>query len=116
MEKFDLARVILFAKDVPATAEFYHRLFCLQYIGDPQDPDFIELDARGCRIAFHRGTPPTGHGRKTKVAFRAKDVANVREEFKKQGVKVGKLHEGTGFIFFDGHDPAGNIFQVSSRP
>jgi predicted enzyme related to lactoylglutathione lyase len=116
MVKFEIARVIIFAKDVPMTAEFYHRIFGLPYVGAPQDRDFIELDAGGCSIAIHRGTPATSPGRKTKVSFRAKNVSNVRDKIKKQGVNVGKLQEGPGFTFFDGRDPEGNQFQVSSRP
>ena len=48
--------------------------------------------------------------------FRAEDVAAVRTDLERLGVPVGKLCDGPDFSFFDGREPAGTVFQVSSRP
>ena len=111
-----LARVILFAPDVALTAAFYSRSFGLPILGDSQDRDFIELDAGGCRLAIHRGTPPAKSGRSPKIVFRVARVAEERARLIKAGTKVSLLKESAEFAFCDAHDPAGNIFQISSRP
>ncbi|MBW4540233.1 MAG: VOC family protein [Myxacorys chilensis ATA2-1-KO14] len=111
-----LARVILFAEDVVSTAAFYNRVFHLPIIGDPNDRDFIQLDAGSCTIAIHRGSASSGPGRAPKLVFRVEDVEGERNRLIANGVKLGKIMESPEFAFCDGRDPAGNTFQISSRP
>jgi hypothetical protein len=49
----DISRVILFTPDVGRLAGFYRTCFGLKEIGE-SDADWIELDAGGCGIAFHK--------------------------------------------------------------
>jgi catechol 2,3-dioxygenase-like lactoylglutathione lyase family enzyme len=112
---FSLARIILFAPDVRSTAAFYNRLFGFPFVGDPNDREFIELDAGGCRLAVHRGAPADAP-RAPKAVFRTTDIAAERTRLEKEGLKLTALLDGPGFQFFDVRDPAGNLFQISSRP
>jgi len=114
--KFALARIILFAPDVPKTVAFYQALFGLPVIGDADDADFVELDAGGCRLAVHRGAAAAGAGRTPKIVFRAQNIEDERERLIAKGVRVGGIMRADAFAFFDARDPAGNVFQISSRP
>ena len=110
-----LARVILFAPDVPAAAAFYHKVLGLPIVGDPQDREFIELDAGGCRVAFHRGAAQSVAGRSSKLVFRVEDVEAAKTSLNALGAGLGSIMRGPEFSFCDGRDPAGNVFQISSR-
>jgi predicted enzyme related to lactoylglutathione lyase len=111
-----LARIILFAPDVPATAAFYHQAFDIPIMGDPTDRDFIQLDTGACRIAVHKGVAASGPGQAPKLVFRVSDVVGERRRLTAQGISLGRIIAAPGFSFCDGRDPAGNSFQISSRP
>ena len=111
--RLDLRRVMFFTNDVVGLARFYAETFDLAYVGDPADEGWIELDAGGARLAFHRGTPRRIG---CKIVFYSSEIPEAHHELGDRGIKVGKIQSFGDISFFDFTDPAGNSVQVSSRP
>jgi hypothetical protein len=111
-----LSRVSVFARDVRALARFTADAFGLEAVGAPT-AGWAELEAGGCRIAFHSGGAA---GRKPvkapKLVFGSADVSAARDALVRRGVRMGKMRSFDGIELCDGRDPEGNLFQVSSRP
>src|SRR5205085_1047707 len=110
--KLPLARVIIFAKNPRALAEFYAKAFGLKVVGE--QGSFIDLASGGVRIAFHKAAKPSPGNHK--LAFYAKDIAAAVVHLVASGATMGKARGRAGELWFcDGKDPEGNIFQVSNR-
>lgn len=113
-------RVIIFVADVEKCAGFYRDIFELDPIDStfPAD-EFSELDAGGCRLAFHKahgvegstGSPNNPH----KIVFYAADVAAVREQLVQRGAEMDELQTPGELVLCDGSDPEGHRFQISNR-
>ena len=112
----ELARVIIFTNDVVGLVDFYVTHFGLTVFGEI-DPEWTELNAGGCRIAFHKA----GKGRfvkgdnGVKLVFHSNDVAGEKARLEGLGVKMSKIMEFGEIQMCDGSDPNGHRFQVSSR-
>lgn len=111
-----LKRIILFVRSVPKAAAFYRAAFGLKVLGAPGDPDWVELDGGGCRLALHRGAAGGKAGRGPKIVFGAGDVRRAREAVLRSGARLGPVRSFNGIDLCDGRDPDGNAFQISSRP
>jgi catechol 2,3-dioxygenase-like lactoylglutathione lyase family enzyme len=112
-----LARVTMFMRDREKQVVFYRDVLGLPVKGDDSDPNVIEFDAGAGSIILVKGGKVGDLEYGPRVVFYAEDVAGLREELELLGVKVGKLKEfGDNYRAFDGVDPEGNPFQVSSRP
>lgn len=111
----DLSRVIIFTPDVRRLADFYHRMFALEFIGE-RSPEWTELDAGGCSIAFHRiGEESDVRESWIKIVFGSMDVETDKLRLERLGVKMSDLVRFDGIDLCDGEDPDGNRFQISSR-
>jgi catechol 2,3-dioxygenase-like lactoylglutathione lyase family enzyme len=110
--KFQVRRIILFAKNMKTMTRFYEEQLGLTVIH--RSDDFVDLDGGACRIALHRtGTPKPG---RTKICFYVEDVSAARAELVKRGIKMGKdPGSGAGLKLCDAKDPEGNIIQLSNR-
>jgi catechol 2,3-dioxygenase-like lactoylglutathione lyase family enzyme len=116
METYPLSSVILFVRDIPATARFYQAHF--GYLpGSTDEPGWLELRSPdgGANIALHQAAKSQKRGSEIKLAFRVKDVAAFRTRALRQGLKFGVIHEVRGFQFSNAKDPAGNAICISSR-
>lgn len=120
-----LNRVIIFVGDVRACASFYRDTFGFGSIGEWSD-EWAEIDANGCRLAFHQAYSPDGKiGRLTgstshphKVVFKVPDVEQAREALVGKGVRmdeVKRFPESGGLVLCDGSDPEGHRFQLCNR-
>ena len=110
-------RIMLFVADVPTVAEFYRDMLGLSPI-DGITPEWVELDAGSCRIALHKASQPISSDRgysPAKIVFGVEDVSATKVLLENRGVKMGKMHSFSGIDICDGHDPEGNMFQISSR-
>jgi catechol 2,3-dioxygenase-like lactoylglutathione lyase family enzyme len=108
-----LARIIIFSADVARLAHFYRDLLGLPVVR--AEAGWVELDAGGCTIALHAGTPKIGNW-PPKLSFRAPDVAAVRAALVRKGVTgLGPVKSTGAFDLCDGRDPDGNPIQLSSR-
>ena len=117
-------RVIVFVGDVEKCTEFYRTLFDLVPIESTHSPkEWIELDAGGCRLAFHKAyTPdgpvngPTGSpANPHKIVFYAEDVPAMREELVRRGAEMDDVKTFSDLALCDGSDPEGHRFQISNR-
>lgn len=119
--ELSLYRVILFARDVEACAAFYSDAFGFRRIeSTPSGKGWIELDAGGCRLAFHtRGSrslsKPAPGGGPHKLVFYTADVPAMRKTLLAKGIAMGPLHADATLAFADGSDPEGHRFQISNR-
>ena len=104
MSTLGMSRVILFAKDMQAMADFYGRIVGLPRVETPDDSEEWQVfDAGGCQLALHRvpepwsqrividDPPAAREGGVAKVVFFADDVAAARES------STRPSSSGTGF-------------------
>jgi hypothetical protein len=119
-----LSRVIVFVGSVQTCAKFFADAFELEYIESEIPGDWQELDAGGCRLAFHqafnadgsRHTSPTGSEMNPhKIVFYAEDVRAMRETLIGRGAAMGEVVEFGDIVMCDGADPEGHPFQICSR-
>jgi len=108
----EISRVILFVRDVKKVAMFYKNVFDLRLISDINS-DWIELNAGGCNIAFHKTKEISKN--KTKIVFVTSDVLATKNLIEEKGIKLGKINSINGINLCNGKDPEGNIFQISDR-
>ena len=115
--KLEIRRIILFVRDVPTVGAFYRDVLDLGEVVNPDDPkDWLEFSAGTCTIALHHGgVESRGRKRLPKIVFYSQDVESTRAALIKKGVKMGAMQTTANFQFYNGRDPEGNHFQVSSR-
>jgi predicted enzyme related to lactoylglutathione lyase len=120
-----LSRIIIYAGDAVRCARFFEEHFGLTPVGE-FSPEWAELDAGACRLAFHQaygesgpitsatGSPSNPH----KIVFTVPDVAEARQRLVDGGVAMGEIHhfEDQGnLIICQGTDPEGHVFQLCNR-
>ncbi|MEI9904352.1 MAG: hypothetical protein WDN06_10535 [Asticcacaulis sp.] len=108
----DLARIIFFTDRTERLMAFYREHFALEVVTD--EPEWTELRAGGCIIAFHAGGKGKPNNHTPKIAFKCADVPAMLTALIDKGIiPMGKLWTGD-FVFSDGVDLDGNAFQISS--
>ena len=125
----EIARIILFVKDMAAMLAFYEETLGLKRSASPNDDDnFITLDAGSVQLALHRippryardieisDPPKPRSGIPVKFAFRVEDVDASRAQLVARGARMRKIQSAGEIRFCDGIDPEGNLFQISNRP
>ena len=117
-------RVIIFVGDVEKCAEFYRDTFGLPTVESTHAPDeWLELDAGGCRLAFHKAhgsagpiDGPTGGPRDPhKIVFQADDVPATRAVLVARGAAMDAVQNFGDLMLCDGADPEGHRFQIANR-
>ena len=116
-------RVIVFVGDVEKCAEFYRNLFDLHPVESTHPTDvWCELDAGGCRLAFHKAYGPDGPvngptggpDNPHRLVFHAEDVPAMREELVRRGAQMDDVEVFDDLTLCDGSDPEGHRFQISN--
>jgi catechol 2,3-dioxygenase-like lactoylglutathione lyase family enzyme len=110
-----LSRISLHVHDLPAEVAFYRDVLGLHAVEDPSDPHRVDLDGAGCILELHDGGFTRDWEDAPRLVFHADDVAAVREQLIEQGAKLGKLKSYGNLQSVDGHDPEGNLFQITNR-
>ncbi len=112
-----LNRLVLYVKDLEATAQFYQSHFGFRPVQYPGDR-IIELvpEGSGATIMLH----PAAKGQKTgqstvKLVFDVEDVASFHASCAEKGVNFGPIHNAYGYVFANCKDPSGNSISISSR-
>jgi catechol 2,3-dioxygenase-like lactoylglutathione lyase family enzyme len=118
-------RVIIRASDTRKCAAFFRDHFGYTPLGEWTE-QWAELDAGGCKLAFHQGiydpnpvgksggSPADPH----KIVIVVRDVQEACDRLKARGVKMGAIKsfpERDGLVLCQGADPEGHIFQLSNR-
>ena len=115
-----MKRVIVFVADVEKCEDFYRAMFDLSPIeSDLAADEWAELDAGGCRLAFHKAhgvDGPTGRSADPhKIVFYAEDVGAVQQELVRRGAPMDAVKTFGDLLLCDGSDPEGHRFQISNR-
>ena len=119
-----MTRVIVFVGDVEKCASFFRDAFELETIESTHAPNqWCELDAGGCRLAFHKAhgpdgpidTPTGGPNNPHKIVFHADDLPATRQKLVDRGVDMGDVQSVGDVSICDGHDPEGHRFQLCSH-
>jgi predicted enzyme related to lactoylglutathione lyase len=114
--KLETKRIVVFVQDVPKVAQFYREVLGLVPLTCPDDPkDWQEFAAGAISIALHQADAPKPRRIATKIVFYSQDVASTKRELEGRGAKLGRIIKTEHHSFFNGTDPEGNPFSVSSR-
>jgi len=118
-----LSRVILFGNDISALKVFYQSTLNFSLIEEIEN-EWLVFNAGVIEIAFHR----IGESFRSEDPFRAasnvklvfsieEDIEAVRKRLIYKGAKMKdvKSFDGIDFLFCDGEDIEGNIFQLSQK-
>lgn len=112
-----LNRLVIYAKDVAATARFYETHFGYKAMQLPGDR-IVELVARdgGANIMLHQAARGQRTGQAIiKLVFDVEDVAAFCRQAAADGLDFGTVHQADGYQFANAKDPCQNSISVSSR-
>lgn len=118
-----LSRIILFGNDISALKDFYQSIFNFPLIEEIEN-EWLVFNAGVIEIAFHR----IGESFRNEDSFRAEsnvklvfsieeDIEEVRKRLIERGAKMKdiKSFESIDYLFCDGEDIEGNVFQLSQK-
>ena len=113
-----LNRLLIYARDVEATALFYEKHFGFKRMQLPGDR-IVELVAQdgGANILLHPAAKSQKSGGQTivKLSFDVEDVGAFCARSAENGLEFGPVHEADGYSFANAKDPCLNSISVSSR-
>ncbi len=112
-----LNSIIIYAKNMQATAEFYQKFFGFETTGDVVE-GLIELTAPngGISILVHQAARSVKGGQAgLKLMFDVEDVEAFKQKSAEQGLVFGSTHQANGYSFANGKDPDKNPISISSR-
>ena len=112
-----LGTVIIYAKDMQKSADFYATHFGFKTTGEVSE-GLIELRApkSGAGILIHQAAKSVKLGQVgVKLVFQVKDVAAFVAEAAARGLRFGAIHEANSYSFANAKDPDKNSVSVSSR-
>lgn len=108
----NLARIILFTRQIDVMSKFYGEVLGLRQVAE--EKGWREFAAGSVTIALHSGAASPGRNG-PKIVFHTKHVARTRGRLLARGAKFGKIRDAGKFRLCNGKDPDGNPVQLSSR-
>lgn len=112
-----LGTIIIYARDMYRTAEFYRTYFGLATTGEIVE-GLIALEPidGGAGILIHQAAKSVTLGQVgVKLSFHVKDVPGFIATAAKTGLKFGAVHQANGYVFANAKDPDKNSVSISSR-
>lgn len=112
-----LGTIIIYARDIHATAAFYSRHFGFHTTGEVVE-GLIELHAAGlgAGILIHQAAKSAKLGQAgVKLSFHVQDIEQFVETAKAHGLEFGPIHQANGYSFANAKDPDNNSISISSR-
>ena len=112
-----LNRIVLYTRDVDATALFYGRHFGFCRMDDPGDR-ITELrhPQGGAILMLHKAGKAQRMGQVlVKLVFDVEDIAAFVAQRSADGLTFGPIHDGGGYHYANAKDPDGNSLSISSR-
>ncbi len=109
--------ILLYAKSMQATAEFYQKYFGFISTGEVIE-GLIELKSqnRGAKILIHQASKGIKLGQvSVKLMFDVEDIESFKKESAARGLKFGSTHHANGYSFANTKDPDKNSVAISSR-
>lgn len=118
MPTVQLGTIILYARDMAATAKFYSEHFGFETTGEVVE-GLIELAApqnAGASILVHQAAKSVKLGQAgVKLSFHVEDVEAFKAAAAQRGLKFGATHQANGYVFANAKDPDQNAVSISSR-
>ena len=111
-----LGSIVIYARDMHKTAEFYSQHFGLQTTGEVVE-GLIELRATqgGASILIHQAAKSVKLGQVgVKLSFHVQDVAAFSAAAAERGLKFGAIHAANGYQYANAKDPDKNSVSISS--
>jgi predicted enzyme related to lactoylglutathione lyase len=112
-----LGTIILYARDMRKSAEFYRQYFGFETSGEVVE-GLIELSAAegGASILIHHAAKSIKLGQVgVKLSFHVADIESFKAQAATQGLKFGATHQANGYAFANAKDPDQNSISISSR-
>lgn len=112
-----LGAVVIYAKDIEATVEFYKKHFLFSILRDDADR-IVELvnEDGGSRIMVHQAGKAVRQGQSAvKLVFAVEEVVTFCAARAAEGLKFGPVHKADGYVYANARDPSGNPISISSR-
>lgn len=112
-----LGTVMLYARDMQHSADFYRTHFGLETTGQVVE-GLIELNAPqgGASILIHQAAKSVKLGQAgVKLCFHVPDVEAFKAQALAQDLAFGPTHQANGYAFANAKDPDGNAVSISSR-
>jgi len=112
-----LGTVLIYARDMQRTADFYMRFFGFESTGHVVE-GLITLRPRagGAAIVIHQAarSMKIGHAG-LKLVFDVEDIEAFKAQAAAKGLVFGATHQATGYTFANAKDPDKNSVAISSR-
>jgi predicted enzyme related to lactoylglutathione lyase len=112
-----LTTIIIYARDMRASAAFYERHFDFETSGTIVE-GLIELAAPlgGAKILIHQAAKSMKLGQVgVKVSFAVEDVDAFKAAAAGRGLHFGATHRANGYVFANAKDLDKNSISISSR-
>jgi len=112
-----LGTIIIYARDMQKSAEFYRTHFGFETTGQVVE-GLIELSAvdGGASILIHQAAKSVKLGQVgIKLSFHVEDIESFKTQAAAQGLAFGDTHQANGYAFANTKDLDGNSVSISSR-
>jgi len=112
-----LTQILIYAKDMQKTSNFYTRYFGFIAQAD-SDGRIIELISQngGAHILIHQAGKGVKIGQATvKLVFDVEDIEEFKKKCAKSGLEFGSTHQADDYSFANTKDPDKNSVSISSR-
>ncbi len=112
-----LNTIIIYAKDMKRTAEFYRKFFGFVSTGEVVE-GLIELSASngGASLLIHQAAKSVKLGQVgVKLMFDVQDIEAFKSRSAELGLVFGSTHLANGYSFANAKDPDKNTVSISSR-
>lgn len=112
-----LNRILIYARDMRRTSEFYQRFFGFESSGEVVE-GLIELAAPGggASLFIHQAAKSVKLGQVgVKLVFDVSDIEGFKKRSAELGLEFGATHKANGYSFANAKDPDKNSVCISSR-
>jgi len=119
--KASFNNIMIYAKDIEKTAEFYVKYFGFKVVSETLASTLASIkelapDGGGSTLLIHQAGKAMKMGQVCiKLVFSVSNVEKFKVQALKKGVKFGVTHEGLGYYFANAKDPSKNNVQITSR-
>jgi len=112
-----LHTILLYAKNMQATADFYRRFFGFVSSGEVVEGLITLIPANGgAGILVHQAAKSVKQGQAgMKLMFDVQDIEGFKQTSAALGLVFGSTHQANGYAFANAKDPDGNSVAISSR-
>ena len=117
----NLAKIILYVRDMNKQVSFYRDLLGLEVkepvgLADYSDRVWVEWKTGECSLVFHFDPQKQMGEDRPKLVFKVADIKTAHQALTKQGIQLSQINSRSGNIqVADGCDPEGNPFSIYTQ-